>query len=78
MYVRNKTSKPIVLTEVLAGGNFEIPANGTSINLACPNKKLLEKLIQHQKEVEVHVTTASEINVITEMDNRYETILILD
>lgn len=77
MYVVNKTSSPICLTEVLAGGNFEIPAKGRSINVT-PNEKLLNKLIQHQKKVEVHVSSASEITAVTEMDNRYETILILD
>jgi len=77
MYIVNRSNTRIVLAEVLAGGDLEIPPMGKT-NDFVPNKKLLGKAIRHQKELEFHVTKGSEIEAVCEIDNRFENLIILD
>lgn len=77
MYLENLTNNQIVLTEVLSGQDLEIPAGGKT-NEFIPNKKVLEKILINHESLEVHVTRGSEISAITEIDPRFETILVLD
>jgi hypothetical protein len=77
MYIVNKTSHSIVLAGVLAGQDLKIDPNSRSQEFV-PNKRLLEKFLLNQNELELHVTRGSEINAATELDSRVETLLILD
>lgn len=77
MYIVNKTSHSIVLTGVLAGQDLKIEPNSRSQEFV-PNKRLLEKFLLNQGDLELHVTRGSEINAATELDSRVETLLILD
>lgn len=77
MYCVNKTNSEIVLAGVLAGNDLVVPANGKSTEFV-PNPELLRKAIINQDDLEFHVTSGSQIEAVHEMDNRFDTILILD
>lgn len=77
MYLVNKTEKMIILAEVLAGGDLRIPAKGTSTRFV-PNKKILQKVFNNRKDLEIHAESGHEINIVTEIDPRFETLLVID
>lgn len=78
MYLINKTSKKIILAEVLGGNNdLVIPPMGKSEEFV-PNKAALNKILINSDDLEVHVTSGTEINAIDEINPRLTTLLILD
>lgn len=77
MYIKNKTNKNFTFPEVLAGNDLQIPAGGASINFA-PNKKILDKFVKNQHELELHAISGHELAAAAEIDSRVETLLILD
>lgn len=77
MYFVNKSNSNIVLAGVLAGNDLIIPANDMSEEFV-PNKDVLNKAMVNINNLEVHVTSGSQINAVHEIDPRFDNLLILD
>jgi hypothetical protein len=77
MYIKNLTSKNIVLAGVLSGKDLVVPADGVSVNFV-PNKELLNKFMINHENLELHASRGSELNAAAEIDSRVETLMVLD